>query len=38
MDEVTRLALELAWDDGWKAGYDCGAYGDATESNPYRRN
>lgn len=46
MDEVTRLALEQAWEDGYQAalsnegeGYD-GQFYEAPEwiTNPYRRN
>lgn len=38
MDEVTRTALEQAWEDGFTAGYDMGYHGDAAVSNPYSRN
>ena len=37
MDEVTRLALELAWDDGYRAGLREANLSRPT-ANPYRRN
>lgn len=37
LEEAIRSALEIAWDEGWTAGYDCEVYEDASALNPYRK-
>jgi hypothetical protein len=38
MDEVTRLALELAWQEAYEQGYADGGYRDYyPEANPYTK-